>query len=120
MTDQPTLAQLLFQDGGQALKNGFVNGARSFGDQALSAISGQQSPQSYAGGTTPNQYVDQNWGSMAEQGRDGANLPDMVARGRSLIDQDRSNSSRLAAAYPAQPFSLDRRDVIEFLRTLGH
>lgn len=77
MVDQPTLAQLLFQDSGQALKNGFINGARSFGDQALSAIGGQQPPQPYAGGTTPNQYVGQNWGVMAEQGR---LTPDFIAQ----------------------------------------
>lgn len=78
MADQPTLAELLFQDGGQALRNGFVNGARNFGDQASSAINGQQPPAAYTGGATPNQYVDQNWGAMADQGRQVS--PDMIMK----------------------------------------
>lgn len=78
MADQPTLAQLLFQDGGQALRNGFINGAKNFGDQAAAAINGQSAPQPYTGGTSPNQYVDQNWGAMAEQGRQMS--PDMIMK----------------------------------------
>lgn len=111
-----SLAQLLMQDGGQALRNGFTNGAKSFGDQAMAMLRGQAAPQPYAGGTTANQYVSQNWPAMAEQGR--ASLSDMTSRGRSAADQDRSIATRLSAASPAQPLSLDRRDVVDFLRTL--
>lgn len=82
---EETLAQLLMQDNGQALRNGFMNGARNFGNQAAWTIGGMNGPQPTAiYGTTPNQYVDQNWPAMAEQGRQVSptDIMQLIQRGR--------------------------------------
>lgn len=60
----PALLQLL-QDNGQGLKNGFVNGAKSFGNQAAWTVGGMNgSPPAPIVGDTANQYVDQKWPSQ--------------------------------------------------------
>lgn len=55
----PSTGQLLTQDGGQALINGLLNGARTWGNGATAAIQGKAPPAPIIG-TTPNQYVAQN------------------------------------------------------------
>lgn len=58
-SDAPSTGQLLAQDGGQALINGLLNGARTWGNGAAAAIQGKAPPAPIVG-TTPNQYVAQN------------------------------------------------------------
>lgn len=104
---EPTLAELLLQDGGQAIKNGLLNGAKAWWNH-----------EPYAGGSTPNQYVGQNYGTSSPapalpygilNGNDG---PDY--RG---LNPDAGNLPALDAAMKRDPYAdLDKKQKEEAAR----